>query len=171
MENKDIYKKNGFVSIDEILKEDKKYNTKSSLEDIVQEERVKPVPASDEILKEILTGKVKFLKQLLNEIDTQIRARDSLKETILNKIDNRLCKLKSKTYDIESWGIGNNKNIDSRRSQLEKEIEALVKQKSDEERENWRDVALLRKEHRQFSQQYLNAMRRVKIITGQQDEN
>jgi len=40
----------------------------------------------------------------------------------------------------------------------------LAKQKSDEERESWRDIALLKKEHRQFNQQYLNAMRRTKIL-------
>lgn len=165
MEGKDIYNKNGFVSIDDILKESGKYSAEKSIDDIVGTGGSKKPSNDSDIIRDILEDKVVFFKQVLDDIDNQMKDRMILKESILHKVDERLCKLKSKIYEIETWGLGRNRSIDSRRDKLEKEIEALAKQKSEEHRESWRDVALLRKEHRQFSQQYRNAARKTGLIS------
>ena len=164
MEKTDIYDKNGFVSIDDIIGETGKYSAKGSLEEMLNEGRNHAEVKKHDIFTDIISDKVKFFKQILEEIDCQIKDRECLKDTIQQKIDFRICKLKTKIYEVEPWGLGNNKNIDSRRDKLEKEIEALAKQKSEESRESWRDIALLRKEHRQFSEQYRNALRKSNLI-------
>ncbi|MEW5911314.1 MAG: hypothetical protein AB1814_02060 [Thermodesulfobacteriota bacterium] len=165
MEGRDIYNKNGFVSIDDIFQESGKYSTGKSIDDIVGAGDNKKPSADKEIIRNILEDKVVFFKQILDDIDNQVKDRMILKESILHKLDERLCDLKTKIYEIETWGLGRNKSIDSRRDKLEKEIEALAKQKSEEHRESWRDIALLRKEHRQFSQQYRNAARKTGLIS------
>ncbi|MBU2613905.1 hypothetical protein KJ925_05640 [Patescibacteria group bacterium] len=170
MKNTDIYDKNGFVSIDDIIGDTGKYSAKSSLEEMLGEDRSHAGDAKRDVFTDIISDKVKFFKQILDEIDGQIKDRECLKDTIQQKIDLRLCKLKTKIYEVEPWGLGNNKNIDSRRDKLEKEIEALAKQKSEESRESWRDIALLRKEYRQFSEQYRNALRKSNLI-GNMNEN
>ena len=141
------------------------------------EEKIKPRPreineSEDKgFLKEILTDKISFLKQIIDEIDTQIKDREVLKDTIFDKIDRGICYLQTKLYEIESWGIGRNRNVDARRSQIEKELEALKNQKRNETRESWRDTALLKKEHREFFHEYRNALRRVKVIfPGKKDK-
>ena len=142
--------KTGFVSIDDIIGDTSKYSAAGSLEEMLGKNTGKTEVKKHDVFADIISDKVKFFKQILDEIDCQIKDRECLKDTIQQKIDLRLCKLKTKIYEVEPWGIGNNKNIDSRRDKLEKEIEVLAKQKSEESRESWRDVALLRKEHRQF---------------------
>ena len=67
-------------------------------------------------------------------------------------------------YGIDTWHLGSNKNIDTRRLQIEKELESLKGQKRDENGESWRDISLLKKEHREFFREYRNALRRVKVI-------
>jgi len=116
MKQKDIYDKNNFVSIDEILKDSGKDDKSKSLEKIVSEAQPRQCNAADSILNDILTDKAKFLRQILEEIKEQMEGRNGLKEVIMDKIDNRLCMLKSKIYEIDTWGVGNNRNIDSRRS-------------------------------------------------------
>lgn len=163
MKEKDIYANNGFTSIDEIINPKNKYKEDESLEERVSNKKSKK-PDKNELLEEIITDKVKFFKQILEEIDSQIKDRKFLKETIIKKLDDRMCLLTTKTYETDLWGLGNNTEMDSRRSALEKEIEALAKQKTEEEQQSWKDIALLRQEHRQFSEQYRNARRRAKVM-------
>ena len=163
MKQKDLYDKNGFVSIDEIIKSNGNSNNDDNLESKIADAHATNNMQTD-LLEEILTDKVKFFKQILGEIDSQVKDREQLKTIIIKKLDERMCMLTTKTYEVDSWGLGNNKEMDSRRSKLESEIEALAKQKTEEEQQSWKDIALLKQEHRQFSQQYRNALRRVKII-------
>ncbi len=163
MNQKDMYDKNGFVSIDEIIKSNSNTEKEGNLESKIADAHATYNMQAD-LLEEILTDKVKFFKQILGEIDSQVKDREQLKTIIIKKLDERMCMLTSKTYEVDSWGMGNNKEMDSRRSKLESEIEAIAKQKTEEEQQSWKDIALLKQEHRQFSQQYRNALRRVKII-------
>ena len=163
MNQKDMYDKNGFVSIDEIIGSNGKSRTDDNLESKIADVNSTENMQTD-LLEEILTDKVKFFKQILGEIDSQVKDREQLKTIIIKKLDERMCMLTTKTYEVDSWGMGNNKDMDSRRTKLESEIETLAKQKTEEEQQSWKDIALLKQEHRQFSQQYRNALRRVKII-------
>lgn len=158
---KDIYNHDfEFIPFDNYLRADEK-----GLEERIEESPDDIKEVKDEyFLKDVLTEKIRFLREILTEIDNQMKDRETLKEKILIKINKGICYLRTQIYEIDSWGYGNNKSIDLRRSKIEKEVEALKKQKRDELRESWRDIALLRKEHREFFHQYRNALRRVKVI-------
>lgn len=166
MEQHDIYNKNGFMPIEDLLKEAKQDSREGmgGLEEKIDSHEEAPTAMGEKLVKEILTDKVKFFKQALKEIEAQIKDREFLKDTINKKLDERMCLLKTKTYEVDSWGLGNNKAMDQRRSMLENEIETLAAQKNQEEQQSWQDIALLRKEHRQFAEQFNNAMRRVKVV-------
>jgi len=164
--NNNFYDKdNEFIPIDKYLKPYEERKNEESLEKKIVSSPGEIDKSEDKgFLKEILTDKISFLKQFLSEIDEQIHDRENLKDKILDKIDKGMCYLHTKLYEIETWGLGRNKNIDTRRTQIEKELEALKSQKRDETRESWRDISLLKKEHREFFHEYRNALRRVKVI-------
>jgi len=159
-----------FIPADEYLKSGQK-TSKDSLEHKVEEPAKTKAPTQGGFLTDIITDKISFLRQILNEIDTQINNRETLKDSIVHKIDTGICYLRTKLYEIESWELGRNRNIDSRRSNIEQELEALENQKRDETRQSWRDIALLKKEHRQFFHEYRNALRRVKVILPDEFKN
>lgn len=181
MRKKDIYNgDNEFISIGNYLFDDKKRKSNkktknkilykndgkvSNLEKLISngglnKTKLKP----NNFIDDILLDKITFLRQILDEINTQMKDRDSLKHKIHNKIDYGICYIQTKLYETDPWGIGNNREIDTRRSKLENELEALKKQKRDEARECWRDISNLKKEHRQFFHEYRNSLRRVKVI-------
>lgn len=171
-----LYNHSGeFVPVDDYLSltPEEEVEILSGLEEKVHAPEENDKPKDENFIKDILTEKIHFLRDILEEIEVQITDRDALKEVILDKVDKGVCYLQTKIYELDNWGLGHNRDIDLRRSKLEKELETLKKQKRDEERENWRDIALLKKEHREFYRQYREALRRVKVIFPQesQDQN
>lgn len=166
MPEKDIYDRDyEFVPAGDYLESDAESKKNNSLEKRVDQDKKATDNKKDRnFLKEILTDKISFLKELLDEIDVQIQDRQALKDTIIDKIDRGECYLRTKLYEIDTWDHGKNRNIDTRRLQIEKELEALKNQKRDEKRESWRDIARLKKEHRQFFHEYRNALKRVKVV-------
>ena len=98
-EHNDFYDRDfEFIPIDNYLKDLKTDKTKKQQN---LEEKLKP--SADEInttedrsfLKEILTDKIGFLRQILNEIDGQVKDRESLKDGIFEKIDKGIKELVS----------------------------------------------------------------------------
>ncbi len=184
----DIYNlKNGFIPIDQYFaemeeKERQRKDLEGSIRPIAPETSNLPhdqnsidslvdqkkggneTKAKRSVLNEILTEKISFLREILGDIDTQIKDREKLKTSLIAKFDEGICYLQSKLYELDAWEHGRSRSVDTRRLQLEKELEALKSQQSDEIRESWRDIALLRKEHRKFFHEYRNALRRVKIV-------
>lgn len=153
-----------FLPIDKYLPMGAKPKPAEGLEKRLEADTSGRSKADRGFLEEILSDKAEFLKQILGQIDQQITDREMIKESIARKIDKGICYLRTKLYELDTWQLGKNRNIDTRRAQLDKELEALEAQKRDEARECWRDVALLKKEHREFSKEYRNALRRVKVI-------
>lgn len=130
-------------------------------------EKAKPTPKGEEsFLEEILTDKIAFLKEILGDIDRQMEGRESLRKTIQEKIEHGVAFLDTKLLEVDTWAVGKNQTIDMRRSRIEREVEALKREKREEARECWRDVALLKKERRQFYHEYRNALRRMKVLSS-----
>ena len=117
------------------------------------------------VLREILSEKSVTLKDLLEEIGQQIKDRDALRSQTLAKIEENISALNTKVMEIETWHLGQNWNIDWRRMNLEKQVELLQQEGRGEARECWRDIAQLRKEHRQLFREYRNALKRMKIVS------
>jgi hypothetical protein len=172
IEKKDIYNDGEFVSIDDYLIKDKSSSgnkSKKSLEDKLIDNPSKTGKSSkhdpdQNILDSILSDKIEFLAYILGEIDKQTEQREQVKDTIIKKIDQAVCYVRTKLYELDSWGMGTNRDTGGRRSKLEAELDNLMSQKRIEIREHWRDTAILRKEHREFQQQYRNAKRKAGII-------
>ena len=168
MEKRDLYNgDNEFVPFDFGTGEEGAGKKESSLEERVNgkadSEKTKDAERAS-VLESILSEKANYLKEILAEIESQIADREKLQEKIGSKIDSEICYLRTKLYELDSWGMGGNRDIDTRRLQLEKEIEKLKDQQRVESRESWRDISLLRKEHREFFREFRNAMKRVNLI-------
>ena len=127
--------------------------------------KAKP-PQRDEgdFLEEILTEKLTFLREILCDIDRQMHGREALRKDLLERMDYWDAYLGTKLLEIEPWGMGSHKGMDQRRTKLEQEVEALKREKREETRGCWQDIALLKKERRQFYHEYRNALRRMKVL-------
>jgi len=160
-----------YVPIDDYFKSEDYSEGEDDLERKLEEQPKDHIKTDKEgFLKDILMDKIKFLRDILDDIEFQMKDREKLKDNIMYKFDKGICYLRTKIYELEIWGLGNNKDIDSRRSKLEKELENLKLQKRVETRESWRDTALLKKEQREFFHEYSNAMRRVKMIFPEEEK-
>ena len=52
----------------------------------------------ESLLKEILTDKISFLRDIIEDIDVQIKDRGALKDGILKKLDEGICYLRTQIY-------------------------------------------------------------------------
>lgn len=161
----DIYDDYEFIPLDGLITPPKKKRKAGALEEKLKKINNDIEKTDDSgYLKEVLTDKISLLEEILKDLDEQIKDREYLKDSIVKKFDEGICYLRTKLYEIDSWELGKNRTIDSRRSKIEQELEQLKSQKRTEARECWRDIALLKKEKREFFKEYRDALRRVKVI-------
>lgn len=119
---------------------------------------------TDDSLENILEEKVNCLSTILVQINHDITKRGDLSQNVINKIYEHYCYLKTKLFELYQWRFGSNRNIESRRSKLEKQLDSLKQEKRQEQVQCFRDILLLGKESRNWFKQYCDLMQRVKII-------
>jgi hypothetical protein len=119
---------------------------------------------STDILKDILTDKLSFLRDVIAELKAQIAEREELKKRISDKLDQGHCLLQTYLYELDTWPRGANRSIEQRKIALEREISNLSKEMRSEKVACFRDIALLKRDLRQFQREYRNELRRVKML-------
>ncbi len=128
-----------------------------------------PAKASEEnnaqdSLESILNEKVQCLSTVLAQISQDITSRGDLSQNVIYRIYQHYFYLKSKLYELCQWTFGVNRNVESRRSKLEKQLDALKQEKRQEQVQCWQDIVSLKKELRNWFKQYCDLMQRVKIV-------
>ena len=118
-------------------------------------------------LELILFGKTNNLLSILNQIKQDIEKRTDVSRCIIQKIDLHSCLIKSKVLQLKKWYLGDNQNIERRRSNLENRLDEFKKEIRQEKAQCWRDIILLNKEFRNWFKQYADLSSRAKIITGE----
>ena len=105
-------------------------------------------------------------KSLLVDIFSEMNNRKELSNILIGEINNDIFDLKAKLFELDSWFIGRNRMIDTRRNKLEQSINELEKEKRDKETEKWQDIARLKKEFRDRFKEYKDILRRFSIISN-----
>lgn len=129
---------------------------------------IPPEPESDEAgsLEDLLADKVRALWNILGQIEREIQGRKDLSGDIIYRISQHYCYLKTKLYELDIWPLGASRSIENRRSGLEKQLDTLNQEQRREQVQRWQDIALLKKEFREWFKQYCDLVQRVKIVLG-----
>ena len=105
-----------------------------------------PMPVqSNEILSKLLTDRLYFIRDEINEITRQVEERQELKQSLDSEIDERVCQVRNIIYLIE-LDICNKIDTSRRRTLLEKQIADLYKEKRQEQLAHWTDTVMLKRE-------------------------
>lgn len=117
-------------------------------------------------LEDFLEDKVQCLTDIIEHIQQEIRSREQLSQNIIHQTYEHYCLLKSKLFGLYFWEPGTNPSIDSRKSILERQLDALKQEVRKEQVQCSQDVSILNKEFRTWLKQYCDLMQRVRLVTG-----
>ena len=115
-------------------------------------------------LENILKEKVQCISDILTQINQDVKSRGHLSYNIIYRIYEHYCYLKSKIFELHHWELGSSRSVESRRSSLEKQLDSLKQEKRQEQVQCFKDIMLLKTEHRTWFKQYCDVMQRAKII-------
>ena len=109
-------------------------------------------------LEAMLVGRVQVAADLLADINSSISSRHLTSSKFLEAVDEQYICVKSKLLELQVWPIATSQPIDQRRGALERELDALTRDKRHEMIVSWQDIADLKREFRFWkdpSQDYL----------------
>ena len=124
-------------------------------------------PESDkapDLAHDLLADKAHTLAGRIGHVAHQLAERTKLRDQNLYDIDLAMMKRKTELYRCELWPPGANKIIERRRSQLEKDLQQMEKEKRLEQVASWRDRQMLLKELRNTLDDYRAASRRKDLL-------
>ena len=110
-----------------------------------------PENPSSELLLQI-EDKLQFLKECIEQVESQLRERQKQKQEFVRELDEEICSVQTSIYQLDL--TRDHSRTSQRRTGLEREIKNLEKQKRQQELEYWRDVVELQKEFRQLKKEY-----------------
>ncbi|MFC1713553.1 hypothetical protein ACFL6S_07795 [Candidatus Poribacteria bacterium] len=111
---------------------------------------------SRDVLAQVISDRVSFLKGTIDEITSLIAERQRLKADLQSNIDDDLCQIQSTIYALEQDMCG---VIDKskRRIWLEKEISELYKERRQHDLSQWQDTVKLKHEKRMAEKELRSA--------------
>ncbi|MBI4127694.1 MAG: hypothetical protein HY459_01345 [Parcubacteria group bacterium] len=118
----------------------------------------------DDSLGNLFKDKFHCLSDILSSIEQEANSRRRLSEVLLVEIQSQYCYLKTKLFELYERGLGVNRNLDSRRSRLEIQLDKLNEESREERVRAWQDVENLSKEWRTWFKQYCDLVQRLKIV-------
>jgi len=117
---------------------------------------------SSTLIDRILSERQAMLKATLVDIISSVQERKSLLKEAISGIEKRECEIVSMIRHLDPF-ICYSIKVDYRRIALEKELTNLKKQKGEHNVQSWRDVVMLKKDLREFWQEYV-IMRRGNLL-------
>ena len=117
-----------------------------------------------DIVDDLLANKVEAMRQNIEHIAYQLEERDRLGKQNQYTIDLTMMKTKEDLFECELWPTGSNQTIEKRRSQLERELQELDREKRFEEISCWKDQQMLLRDMREATTEYDSAIRRKGLL-------
>lgn len=125
---------------------------------------VKPGLQKDKILNQVFKSRLDTVRITLFDILYEIHNRSALDETLANRLNEDICRLRTKLLELESWQVGSNKAVDSKRGTIEDKIHDLEMELRHRDIKRWQDVSPLKKELRDTFREYSDIVRKIRII-------
>ena len=117
-----------------------------------------------DIVDDLLANKVEAMRQNIEHIAYQLEERERLGKQNQYTIDLTMMKTKEDLFECELWPTGSNQTIEKRRSQLERELQELDREKRFEEISCWKDQQMLLRDMREAATEYDSAIRRKGLL-------
>ena len=117
-------------------------------------------------LDQFISGKKEFLAKSVEDILGLVYEREQLKYENFSKIDDESCKFGTQLLGLDQWYTGKNSNIDKWKSNLQRDLAALEKEKRFEEVACWRDTTRLRSELREAMKEFDQEKRRETLLNS-----
>ena len=124
--------------------------------------RALPVKSRD-VLAQVISDRVSFLKGTIDELTALIAEREKLKADMQSNIDDDLCQVQSVIYALEQ-DMGGVVDKSKRRIGLEKQISDLYKEKRQQQLSHRQDTVKLKRERRVAEKELRSAMLDLWII-------
>ena len=104
--------------------------------------------SKDNLIEQVLKDNLTTIKTILLEISKGIEDRYYLGDNLIKDINEYMCLLNTKLFEVKDPYGGRNPSLEKRRISIENKICELNKEIRDRETERWRDIEVLRKEFR-----------------------
>jgi len=114
--------------------------------------------SNGKLLDRLLTDKVSLLREQIQDIRNEIDLRKRLAKDTITEMDEQICKVKTLLYEPDAWGTPQ-----GRKTELEKQIQALELGKQNQKIKCWNDIEGLKRELRQTKREYREAVRRASV--------
>ena len=117
-----------------------------------------------------LGAKKEFLGKSIADLLREIEVREKMRDDHLHRIDYESCSFQTRIYELDFWQRGMNPIADRVRSNLEKEMSGLEKEKRMEEISCWRDVSHLKTDLREVMQEWAMEKRKDLLLSEGADD-
>ncbi len=121
----------------------------------------------DGALADFFSARKEFLGKSVEHILSQIYERENLTSEHKYQIDIESCRAKTRLFEVDDWLPGLNQNVDKVRSNAEKDLAGMEREKRMEETACWRDVSRLREQLQETMKEWSEEKRRHNLISGQ----
>ena len=123
-----------------------------------------PTKQETDLVDDLLANKVEGMRQNIEHIKNQLEAREKLHQQNRYNIDLNMMQTKTELFECELWAPGSNSLIEKRRSQLERGLQDMEKEKRGEDITAWRDRQMLLREMREATTEHESAIRRKGLL-------
>lgn len=120
--------------------------------------------SEEDALGNLLRDKFQCLTDILSAIEREADSRRRLSGALLVEIQRQYCYLKTKLFELYERGLGISRNLESRRSKLEIQLDKLNEESRGERVRAWQDVENLSREWRTWFKQYCDLVQRLRIV-------
>lgn len=135
-------------------------------EDSLDYLRSKPHASSPADLDAILGERARLLAEILADVREQLHERDELSRDVINRIWQEYLELRAELLPLLATPIRFDRSLDVRRASLEDRLDRVRSQARQEETQRWSDVAVLRREEREWLRQHRDLMERLSLLEG-----
>jgi len=114
------------------------------------------------LVNTLLEDRLNVLSLLLQDLRSEMVLRITLKDSLIERIDERMCYLTTRFYELDP--LQGSRNTEKLRNSVIQQLEGLEREKRDRATEGWRDIAVLKKEFRVSYKEFRDVLRRAKIV-------
>lgn len=114
----------------------------------------------------VLVERVRVLRGLVEEVGDDCVRREELSRLVAERVWADYLSLRCELLPLQSYPFSLDRSFDRRREDLEARLDRLCFEARREEVERWRDVAVLRREQRQWFREYCDLRQRLLLLGG-----
>jgi hypothetical protein len=119
---------------------------------------------ADDLYSEFFQHKLTSVRGQLQEIDTELEARELLHGKLIQEIDQQILSASLFLDRLKHWQIGYRVGVDMERNLWERKMADLLKEKRMEKLRLWRESVSLKEDRRELFKEYEDLLKRRHLL-------